>query len=232
MRAGDHVAEGAEIICGEPLLHGGENPSDFAAAAADLSVGEHIFGFGHARDGNLAALEAVDILSVFFGSDKFVVATADELQQVGEELSDIGGADVMFEVQVTNATAKINPEILFIENAEIFACAPQQHQAIVVERRCLNGLAQKLAHTLLHLGGGIHGVGEGEDLVGAGITFSDQALDAVGEYRSFSSAGTGYDQHGAVNVFDGFALSLVRSELGTGTGLREWHCRSAYHLKG
>ena len=63
------------------------------------------------------------VLGVFFGRDQFVVAAADKLQQVVQELGDIGGADVVFEMQFADAAAQVDPEILVVENAEVFVDA-------------------------------------------------------------------------------------------------------------
>ena len=84
----------------EPALHGGEYAGNLAAAAENLGVIEDVLGFRNARDGNFFALQAFHVLRVLFGRDQFVVAAADELQQVVQELGNIGGADVVFEMQI------------------------------------------------------------------------------------------------------------------------------------
>ncbi len=119
MRARDHVAEGAEILFLQPALHGGEDAGDLAAAAQNLGILEDVLGFHDARHGNFAAFQALDVSRVFFGRDQFVVAAADELQQVVQELGNVGGADVVLEMQLANAAAQVDPEIFFVEDAEI-----------------------------------------------------------------------------------------------------------------
>ncbi len=126
MGAGDHVAEGAKIFFGEPALHRGEYAGNLAAAAEHFGVVENVLGSRHAWDGNFLALEAFDVVGILFGRDQFVVTAADEIQQVVQELGDVGGANVMFEPQVANAAAQVDPEILVVEDAEIFVNALQQ----------------------------------------------------------------------------------------------------------
>jgi hypothetical protein len=57
------------------------------------------------------------------------------------------------------------------------------------------------------------------------VAFADQALDAMGQHRGLASAGARDHQHGSVDVLDGFALAIVRSERsGAETRLRRRHC--------
>ena len=74
------------------------------------------------------------------------------------------------------------------------------------------GPAQLLLHPLPHFLGGILGVGDGQDFVGPGVAFADQMGDAPGENGGLARARAGDDQHRPVDVFDGFALALVRLE--------------------
>ena len=45
---------------------------------------------------------------------------AHKLEQIIEELPDVGGANVMLKMQVANAAAQVDPEIFVVEDAEIF----------------------------------------------------------------------------------------------------------------
>ena len=72
----------------------------------------------------------------------------------------------MLKVKVADAAAKINPEILLIEHAEIFPAALQQTEAVVVEGGGVNLSARAAAHALLHFIGGVRRVGERQDFVG------------------------------------------------------------------
>jgi hypothetical protein len=63
------------------------------------------------------------------------------------------------------------------------------------------------------------------------MAFLDQVGDALGEDRSLARTGPGDDQHGSVDVLDGFALTLVRFEpAGDAAGSRNWFCD--YHFAG
>ena len=126
----------------------------------------------------------------------------------------------MLKMKIAHAAAEVDPEIFLVENAEILVNALEQAQTVIVERRRLHFFAtQQLAHPLLHLLGGVDGVGESQNLVGLGMTLADQAFNAVGENGSLAGARAGDDQHGATHVFDSLALAIVGSE-GSGTGVR------------
>ena len=208
--AGNHMAESAEIFFGEPALHGGEYAGDLAATAQHLGVVENILGFRDAGDGNFPTLEALDVLGVFFRRDQFIVTAADEIQQVVQELGNIGGADVMFQAQFADAAAQVDPEILVVEDAEIFVDALKQVKAVVVEGGGIHLFAaEKFADAVAHFVGRISRVSKGEDLVGVGVALAHQTLDAVSENRSLACAGARNHEHGSVDVLDGFALALV-----------------------
>ena len=74
------------------------------------------------------------------------------------------------------------------------------------------GPAQLLLHPLAHFLGRILGVGDSENFVGPGVAFADQVGDALGKNCGLARARAGDDQHWAVDVFDRFALALVRLE--------------------
>ena len=107
MRARDHVAEGSEILVPQPALHGGEYAGDFSTSAQDLLVIENDLGFHDARDGNLFALQALDIVGVFLGRDQFVVAAADKLQQVEAIVVEGGGVHFPATNQLAHAVAHL-----------------------------------------------------------------------------------------------------------------------------
>ena len=61
------------------------------------------------------------------------MAAADEIQQVGQELADIGGPNEIFEVKLADPAAQVNPQILVIENAELLVAALKHIETVVVE---------------------------------------------------------------------------------------------------
>src|SRR5437868_11579635 len=158
------------------------------------------------------------------------MAAGNEFQEIAQELADIGSSDEMLKVKIANAAAKVNPEILIIKNAKIFAATLQQVQAIVVERGGVNGFAREQGpHAIAHFSRRITGVGEGQDFVRLRMTFSDQVFDAMRQDGGLAGARSGNYQHGAMNMFNGLALTLVGNER-TGTRLLGRHCCSGYHL--
>ena len=225
MGASDHVAEGTQIFFGEPALHGGEYTGDLTAAAEHLRVVKDIFGLRDARDRNLFALQAFDVLRVLLGGDQFVVAAAHEIQQVVQELGNISRANVVFEVQFADAAAQVNPQILVVEDTEIFVDALEHVETIVVEGGGVHLLAaQQFAKAVAHFIGCISRIGEGQDLVGVSVSLADQALNALSQDGSLASASARDHQHGSMDVLDGFALAIVGSKRsGTGVRLRRRH---------
>ena len=233
MRSRDHVAEGTEILFLQPALHRREHAGDLAAAAQNLLVLECDFRLHNTWDRDFLAFEAIHVLGVFFRRDQFVVTAADKIEQIVQKLADVGGADVVLEMQFANAAAKVDPEIFVVEDAEVFVDALEQFEAVVVKGRGVYfPAANQLADAVTHLAGGVDGIGQREDLVRLGMTFVDQALDTVGQDRGLAGARAGDHQHRSVNVLDGFSLAIIWSERnGAGIRLRWGHPGSGYHLR-
>jgi hypothetical protein len=122
----------------------------------------------------------------------------------------------VLEVQLTDAAAKINPEILIVYHTKLFAALLKKHIAIFVKSRDAEashaGAAQLVLNPLPHFLGRIFGVGNGQDFIRPRVPFADETGNAPGENGGFSGAGAGDDQQRPVDVFDSFALALVRLE--------------------
>ena len=159
------------------------------------------------------------------------MASAHKLQQVVQELGNIGGADIVLEVQFADAASQVDPEIFVVEDTEIFVDSLEHVEAVVVEGGGVHFLAaQQLAHPIAHFVGGVLGVGERKDLVGIGVALSDQPLNALGQDRSLTCACARHYQHGSVDMLDSFALAIVCNEWsGTEVRLRRRHWESGYH---
>ena len=153
------------------------------------------------------------------------MAAAHKIQQIVQKLRDIRGANVMLKMKLADSAAQVNPKIFVIEHSKIFMNALQHIEAIVVKGGSVHLLAsQQLAYAFAHLVGGISRVGERENLVRISVAFPHQTLDAMRQDGSFPGARAGYDQHGSVNVLNGFTLSIIRSERDrTGVRLRRRH---------
>ena len=70
--------------------------------------------------------------------------------------------------------------------------------------------ADQVDHPALHLGRGLVGEGDGEDLVGTGLAALDQVRDAVGQHPRLARAGARQDEQRAAFVVDGRRLPLVQ----------------------
>jgi hypothetical protein len=149
-------------------------------------------------------------------SDQFVVAVPEEGKQIIEKFAETGGAYVIVQVQLTNPAAEINPQVLIIEHAELPVILDQQFVAVLVKsgdaEAGQTGPTQLLLHPLPHFLCGIFGIGYSENFIGPGVSFPDQMGDAPGKNCGFASTRSGDDKDRAVDVFDGFALALIRLE--------------------
>ena len=162
------------------------------------------------------------------------MTATDEIEQVIEELADIGGAYVVLEMKVADSAPQINPKIFSSRTPKSLLRTFQQFQGNSRGRSAaLHGFAaEQFADALLHLFGGIDRVGQRKNLVRLRVAFANQALDAVGQDRRFAGACASDDEHRAMDVFDGFALAIIGDEWGgTRIELRNRHFWSAYHLR-
>ena len=232
MRARDHVAERTQISFAQPALQRGEHAGDFPAAAENFGVCQRVLALRDPGDGDFSARQPFDVLLIVFGRDQFVVAAGNEFEEIAQELADVSGANEVLQVKIANATAQVDPEVLLIKNTKIFAAALQQVQAVIVEGGGVNGFAgEQGAHAISHFSRRITGVGKRQDFVRLRMTFSDEVFDAMRQDGGLAGARSCDYQHGAMDMLDGLALTLVGNER-TGTRLLGRHCGSGYHLRG
>ena len=208
------MAERAQIFFTQPALGGGEDTGNFLAASDDLGIAQLILRFRNPGNGHFAAFQLTHILLVPFRRYQFVVAPAEETQQVVEKLTYIRGPDVVLEVKLVNSLAEINPEIFLVEHAKISSIALQQVEAVIVKGCRMDWFAEKPANSIAHFSRRGHRIGKGKDLFGLRLSLLDKAGNAVNQDRSFSCTGSGHHQHRPVNVRDGFALAIVRNKRG------------------
>ena len=134
------MAERAQIFFAQPAFGRGEHAGNFLAASDHLGIAQLIFRLRDPGNRQFAALQPRNILRVFFRRDQFVVAAAEEAQQIVEKLSDIGRPNVVFQMKLVNSLAQINPEIFFVEHAKVFPSALQQVEAIIMKCGGMNRL--------------------------------------------------------------------------------------------
>ena len=144
------VAEGAEAFLLQHVFRITKGARHFAAAAKYLIVGtwRRILRLAHARQRDLAALDLRDEGVVVAGRAQLVVTTAEELEQVVEELSRRGGLDVVLQLQVVDAAAEKDEEILVVEELELVARVVQQPVTVRMKGVRLQAAAQQLARAL------------------------------------------------------------------------------------
>src|SRR5438105_11524717 len=113
------------------------------------------------------------------------MAVTHELEQIVEKLGHAGGADKVFEIQFAKAPAQVDPKVLIIDHVERPVVFAEKVVAILMKGRDPQtgqvSSPQLLPYSLAHLLGRILGVGDGKDFVGAGMSFADQASNALGQ---------------------------------------------------
>ena len=70
--------------------------------------------------------------------------------------------------------------------------------------------ANQRAESFAHLGGGLVGEGDGQDLAGPCAELAQDPCDASGEDSGFAGTGTGSDQQRLAAVLHGFGLLRVQ----------------------
>ena len=214
----DHVAESSQVIFPQHSFHRSKYAGDLAATSQHFFVGHivRVLRPGYTRNGQFPAFESLNVFLVFLGADQFVMTMPHELEQVFQELAHAGGANEVFQIQLAKAPAQVDPEILIVEHAELSAIFPKKVVAVFVKgcdaQSGQIGSAQLLLHSVAHLLSRVLGVSDGENFVGPGMAFANQTSDALGENSGLSRACASDHQHGPVDVFDRFALALVRVE--------------------
>ena len=210
----DHVPERTQFVFLQHPFHCGKHARNFAASSQYFFVGQlfRIFRFGHARDGQLPTFQPLHVFLVSLRSDQLVVTVPDELKQVFQELPDAGGANEVAQVQFAEPAAQVNPEILIVENAKFPAILAQQFVAVLMKGRDSHAgqirPTQLFLHPLPHLLRRIFRIGNGKDFVGPGMALTNQVSNALGKNSGLSSTRAGNDQHGPMDVFDGFVADV------------------------
>src|SRR5271154_6714763 len=94
----------------------------------------------------------------------------------------------------------------------------------------MNFLTQQRAHPGAHFAGSGHRVGEGENLLGLGVSLLDKLGNTVNQDRGFPCAGTSQNQHWPADVLDRPALAVIGTKWrGMRLRLGDSHRGSEYH---
>ena len=128
----------------------------------------------------------------------------------------------MLQTKVADTAPQEHPEILVVEHAEASAATLEQS---VTPRMKSAGLQTVDGSTLQfsadasqHFRRRVFRVGEGNNFVGARVTFADEIGHALGEDGSLPGAGSGDHQHRPMNVSDGLLLAFIGNDVGRGRG--------------
>src|SRR5437868_9302654 len=119
-------------------------------------------------------------------------------------------------MQLADTLAKIDPQVLVIQHAELLATAIEQRKAIGMKGSGLN-LAlgpQFFLDALAHLAGSVVSVSKRENFVSAGVALTNQTGDSAGKDGGLASSGSGHHQHGTVKVLNRLLLVFVGGECG------------------
>ena len=229
----DHMAEGAQVVFLQHALDDGKDAGDFPAAAEDFLVGEYVFRLADTGDRQLTTADATNVVTVFFRADHLVLTSPHEVDQVIEKLGDISGTNEVVEMELANAAAKVNPEVLIIEDVKFLPAAGQQVIAVGMESGELKisqvDAAEFGFYPFTHFVGSVVGVSQGEDLAGAGVLFAKQVRDPAGQDSRLAGARAGDHEHRSVDVLDALDLAVIRLER---NGLQGGHWAGAYQISG
>jgi hypothetical protein len=166
------------------------------------------------------AREPLDVRQVLLGRDVLVLAAADQHDQRPDVARRIAERPVLHQWELEQAITEEDDLLGAVQDAEIGLQAhlervlAQDPVAERVEGRDLDvGVAvlHQRVDALLHLGSGLVGEGEREDLLGAGLLLRDEPGDAAGDDGGLAGAGPGDDQEGPGVVRDGLALGVVQA---------------------
>lgn len=178
-------------------LGGGAVAAGRVAGRRREAFGERQVGLG--RDVLVAcAVEHVDQRrEVRVGRAEGQVARQSQLEEpLAQEHQDLGG---LLDAQLRR-DAQLD---------RVFAHEPVAERVERRHRRAREPVGHALVHARLHLGGGLVGEREPEDLLGPGALRGDEPGDAAGEDLRLARAGAGDDQERAGAMRDGRALAVV-----------------------
>jgi len=114
--------------------------------------------------------------------------------------------------------------LLVVQDAEPSIGGDEQLIAIGMKRTYLEPLnfaaPQFGDEALPHLRSSVLGISESNDLVGTGVSFTDEPGNAPNEDCGLAGSSSGHNQHGAMDVFDGLGLLRIGEERGNLTRYR------------
>ena len=90
-----------------------------------------------------------------------------------------------------------------------------------IERRLIFARIQNCSDTINQLRGGVAGVGDGQDFVGAGGFALDEVSNAPRQHRGLAGPGAGDHQHRTMDVLDSLTLLVGGYEMGMAVA-RHW----------
>ena len=162
----------------------------------------------------------LDVRLILLGRDVLVLAAADQRHDRADVPGRVAERAVVRERELEQAVAEEDHLLGAVEDAEIGLepdlerVLAQEPVAERVERRDLDvgvAILHQRIDALLHLGRGLVGEGEREDLFGARLLLGDEPGDPPGDDRRLAGAGAGDDQQGAGVVRDGPSLLVVQA---------------------
>ena len=208
-RAVDLVAE-----VDEPGL--GQQPLVRLVELSELQVARRLVALGLARRGRELRLGPGPVLR---RRDVLVLGPAHERRERGQVAGRIAERPEAPQRQREQTLAQEDDLLRLREHAELRVEAGLERglaQHAIAEgvegqdRRLRVAVGDELIHPLGHLGRGLLGEGEGEDLLGADDLGRDQVRDAAREDGGLARAGAGDDEQRPFAVADGLALRLVQ----------------------
>src|ERR1019366_1178497 len=228
-RARDDVAEGSQPFLLQQVFDIMEDARDLATALEHLLVRHRrgIFRLAYARQRNLAALQTSDVGVVVVRGAQLIMATAEEFQQMLEELSRVRRLDEALEWQILNAASQQDLQVFLVDKRKLNVSVVQQSVAIGVKSvrpqaarhqlayrgRLVEVRIEDLANPRDQLCSRIAGIGDGKNFLRPGRFALDEVGDASRQHGGFAGARARHHQHGTMHMLDGPALLIRRLEV-------------------
>ena len=222
---GDLVAEVDDARLAHQLLVARVGPGQLAVLLGALAP-LLVLGQGGRR-----LRQPLGVRHVLRRRDVLVLAAAEERDHRLEMPRGVAQGAVVGQGKLEQPVAEEDDLLGAVQHAEVRRQADLQgvlaHQPVAegVEGGDLHvgvAVGHQGVDALLHLGGGLLGEGQGQDLLGARLALGDEVGDAPRDDGGLAGAGAGDDQEGTGLVGDGGALLVVQAV----EDARAYHLRS------
>ncbi len=217
----DLRAEGQQLAVAQQQVAGAVGARDFQQLG-DFLVADGAFGFvQRAADAAKAFRLLVGIALVIVRGNQFVLAAREKIHEVAQELSGLGEAPEVVELEQGQVAAQQDPVVHFVDGLEFGIDFLQQGVAKGVkgaERHGFGAFSVRFTavaggghHAMLHLRGRFVREGQAQDFLAGELRLGvEQVTDALGDDARFPRARAGHHHQRALAVMHGGALFRIQ----------------------